>query len=254
LESGPMLNLAKSYQKLLELSLPSLGHDCTTVIAAYFDGSELAVWALDGSDRDITCCGLAGFATVGGRQALTMPGFQNGTISFAETPALPIHETSFTMAFWVHPDDPQSGQPALFADWSYRWSWMLRLWEGRLMAVLRRNINSEGSDPEQDLVSVATPQTLPLGRWSHVALVWDRDAGYLSLFVDCKQVSAGKRAYEEQTIQENDHRVWQIGLKADESSCSFKGAFSQLAVCSRALDAPELTVLSRQGAEATVAP
>jgi len=172
------------------------------------------------------------------KQVLQMNG------GYADTPSCHIQLHSFTIGIWVKLT--QAASCHLYSDWSHPWSFYLALAHRGLAhrlahrgestmqvtACLRRNIDSAGSDPLQDMVGCAGG-TVTAGPWHHVAMSWDRESGLLRLFVDGVLVEEGKRnphAAKEVDVQVNQHTTHQIGLKKDSSSEKIPGSVCGLQV------------------------
>ena len=65
--------------------------------------------------------GSARYEEQDGRTALYLDGSEG---TFAETPSLPIHRTSLTIAVWIKMKS-SGAQYAVYGDWSYPWSFRL---------------------------------------------------------------------------------------------------------------------------------
>ena len=65
--------------------------------------------------------GSARYEKQDGRTALYLDGSSG---AFAETPSLPIHRTSLTIAVWIKMKS-SGAQYAVYGDWSYPWSFRL---------------------------------------------------------------------------------------------------------------------------------
>ena len=65
--------------------------------------------------------GSARYEKQDGRTALYLDGSRG---AFAETPSLPIHRTSLTIAVWIKMKS-SGAQYAVYGDWSYPWSFLL---------------------------------------------------------------------------------------------------------------------------------
>ena len=81
--------------------------------------------------------GSARYEKQDGRTALYLDG-SSGT--FAETPSLPIHRTSLTIAVWIKMKS-SGAQYAVYGDWSYPWSFRLYIDpSGHLCADARKTV------------------------------------------------------------------------------------------------------------------
>ena len=78
----------------------------------------------------------------------------------------------------------------------------------------------------------------PVGKWFHVAAVWDSNANEAQLFLDGEKV--GTQALSNGSYpRENSRTVYDIGLKKD-SHVTMKGYLRDLMIVRRALTGDEL--------------
>ena len=81
--------------------------------------------------------GSARYEKQDGRTALYLDGSSG---AFAETPSLPIHRTSLTIAVWIKMKS-SGAQYAVYGDWSYPWSFRLFIDpSGHLCADARKTV------------------------------------------------------------------------------------------------------------------
>ena len=78
----------------------------------------------------------------------------------------------------------------------------------------------------------------------HVAVSVDREARLATLLLNGKEVSSqGPRRDSDLNLMENDHAVYDIGLKRDDGSANFKGFVKDLVIFRRALQQAEVDAI-----------
>lgn len=142
----------------------------------------------------------------------------------------------FTVMVWVHPDMFVPRRQFVYANWKQPWSYYIGLHPVRdgnkyfLVAELRRNINSDGSNTKQTLVA-CHGGIIDVGKWSQIGITWNGHRGVLSLYVNGKKVASEMRrvyAGEEEIIQANPSHKEEVGFKKDSMSDFFYGKVREL--------------------------
>lgn len=149
---------------------------------------------------------------------------------FAEFPRWELGKTSFTLFFAFRLTSLRE-RNILVGDWTYPWQFMVTILpNGGVGVNLRKNINSMGSDPLQDLVAMEGrgpgPKVIS-GEWTHVAVVWNRETQQCISYVngdESERVVAAPAASLD--LQENDHEFYRLGSKEDHHLGSPDGRFS----------------------------
>ncbi|KAF8969215.1 hypothetical protein BDZ97DRAFT_1754810 [Flammula alnicola] len=84
---------------------------------------------------------------------------------------------------------------------------------GTLSSELRRNMQTDGSNPEQGLVAVTTAKPVPVGTWFDVAFSYDASKRTYSVYID-QQKSASR------LLQAKGRESYQIRDKMHENNLS----------------------------------
>jgi hypothetical protein len=215
------------------------------------DPALAAWWPLSSDAQDYSGHGRHG-EFFGGR---IVPGArgQSGAANLGQgaairVPRIGIAQSDFTFAAWVKLNETGS-RSILFGDWVSYWQFLLAVVDGgRVAANLRRNINSGGSDPTQDLITLRTSPGVAAGQWCHVAVTWNRGAGVCTGYIGGAAAgSATPQPPNERDLQANNHPFYWIGRKEDSGDASswLHGMISDVRLYTRALDAGEIGKLSQ---------
>ncbi len=145
-------------------------------------------------------------------------------------PAMDLHATDFTLATNVYLDpENASHRNIIFGNWgSQDNAWQMLFYvlgDGRPGVNLRRDMVTNGSDPQQDLVTLVGSTVVPGGAWHHVAVTftWGPDGRQptCTLYVDGAAAGSASPAVTEvpnlrnpYTLMPTRNRYW-IGLKED---------------------------------------
>lgn len=215
-----------------------------------FDAGLLAWWPLSVDAQDMSGHGLNGEFVGGAIQPAARGQFgaaRLGTGAAIRVPRLELSRTDFTFAAWINLDN-LSQRSILFGDWVQEWQLLLAVWNGSVRANLRRNINSGGSDPAQDLIILETAARVPVSQWCHVAITWSREAAQCIGYVNGVAAgSAGPTPANERDLQVNNHPFFWIGRKedSDDGDSWLQGMIGDVRVYGRALTADEIGQLGR---------
>jgi hypothetical protein len=170
-------------------------------------------------------------------------------------PAMDLHATDFTLATNVYLDpENASHRNIIFGNWgSQDNAWQMLFYvqgDGRPGVNLRRDMVTNGSDAQQDLVTLVGSTVVPGGAWHHVAVTftWGADGRHptCTLYVDgaaagstSPAVTAVPNLRNPYTLMPTRNRYW-IGLKEDSLGHSdpdslFAGQMRDFRVYSAAL-------------------
>ncbi len=265
-EAGEEKNSTSQMNELL-----SLKFDSGLFEAEYSDAVEPAIAAFhsQGGKQSRKPSTPVPVLSFGRDQVTALRLSSSGGDSRIEVPAWPISQSDFTVSAWLCiplPETPGTGTKKttmhILSNWTRPWSYMLAIAvdpQGRisLTGLLRRNINSNGSDPNQDLVAVDStmlhhqanavrdfPESqgkgfrgvhakygkLPGGVPVHVAWVWQRAHRRLSLWANGACVASCDSRWEDQDIQTNPRRMHDVGCKGDSGDQLIQGDLLQLTV------------------------
>ncbi|XP_064636902.1 uncharacterized protein LOC135493470 [Lineus longissimus] len=157
----------------------------------------------------------------------------DGSSGYALVPAVKFQRTDFTIVM-VFKSTANGKRQTLFADWSKPWQFFIAvLSNGAVVVTLRRNINSGGSQPDQDLVSFSGGAVVR-DAWQSILVTYAHEAGKCTLFLNGAKVSGITTRYANHDIQSNDHATYEVGYKKDTNSDFFKGRIGYLRIMNMA--------------------
>jgi len=136
------------------------------LIVQYQDFRVMSFYKLEGTDASVSHVAndsyvLRQVADGNERKVLLL---RNGTVA---VPAIPRFTTSsFTISVWVKLLRLAGHQP-IFGDWTRPWSWRLYIHDAQATLTLRRNINSNGSQADQDMISITGGRVMEQ-EWFHL--------------------------------------------------------------------------------------
>ncbi|XP_078344938.1 uncharacterized protein LOC144630446 [Oculina patagonica] len=191
-------------------------------------------WKLDGTDRLLNLRGTAKFDTQDGITVLYLDG---NPLTYAETPAIPIHSTDLTIAMWIKlVAVPTTYQP-IYGDWSVSPSFRLAIkFNGYLCAHAKM-----ATDGNNVFRECSSDITLQIDRWIHVAMTWKRGiSGTLKMYANGDKkfelVLDGKATLD---FKNSGRSVFDIGLKKDTGD-TVHAYLSDLVIFNRELPDHEL--------------
>jgi len=189
-------------------------------------------WALDGTDSSVRLHG-ASYNNVDGRKVL----YLNGSNSYADTPALPIQNVSFSILCWVQVLRPPETRN-IYSDWSEPFQFRLYIHNNKLGADLRRSYSKSENDT---IVSFLDSTNITTHQWIHVAFTWSRENRTGELFNNGTRTGIQVVKDEKKTIDLNptNHPVFDIGYKRD-SKTTLHGYLRDLMVITRAISDEEV--------------
>ncbi|XP_020610701.1 putative vitellogenin receptor isoform X2 [Orbicella faveolata] len=191
-------------------------------------------WTLNGTDRLLR---LSATAKFDGQDGITVLKLDGKPLSYAETPALPVHSTDLTIAVWIKLLGIQGNRQLIYGDWPASQSFGL------------------GIDPNGRLCSGAWSATgnvpvfafcrseiiVPRNEWIHVAMSWKRgSSGKLKLYAN------GEKKFETAVdgnvnldFRNSGRSVYNIGLRIDTGD-TIQAYLSDLVIFNRELPEHEL--------------
>src|ERR1700722_19186267 len=209
--------------KLTMMILAAMGFNTQT---------QLAHWSFDGTLDDISAKQLGPAVIVGGNVALAFDNDFSGELDegyikirnpgFVNVPHVNIRTASFTIAFSLRLPSASTGTQYLLCDWSSgQWQFMNSIGPyGTLSSTLRRNMQTDGSNPEQDLVTVTTAKPVPVGAWFDVALAYDVPSRTYTVYIDQLKSAASvvRSSVTDLTLHTSSTKYYQFGNKADSGN------------------------------------
>lgn len=218
------------------------------LILAEVTGTAVARFRFDGSENTLILNGAASLTTGSSLWPTSSSGQEvpalllNG--GHAAIPSLnqQLYNHNFSISVWANPQDRNRVQHIL-SDWSYPWSFLLQS-RGSFNVELRRNINSQGSDPNQGLVGVDGGDAVS-GQWTHIGFTYDHLNGVATLYTNGNLVSSSQTTYANHDIQSNNHQYWHLGLKAD-SGVTYYGLLADVRIYSDVLSPQDVQFLASQ--------
>ncbi|KAF5319691.1 hypothetical protein D9619_008881 [Psilocybe cf. subviscida] len=155
-----------------------------------------------------------GFENNVGFVQIRKPGFLN-------VPAVDLRTISFAIEFTLRVASVPQARQILLSNWqSTQWQYLMTLdTAGKMSLTLRRNMDTNGSDPTQDLVSVTTAATVPVGKFFNVAYVYDSTRRKLSVFINgvLSASSVVRQEVTDLTLHTSTQEYVQLGNKGDDS-------------------------------------
>lgn len=216
-----------------------------------------AWWPLDSDARDLSGNGRdaqfvgGGAIVAGARGGLGAARLDAG--SSISVPRIELARSDFTFAARVNLYDT-GRRHILFSDWMPPWQFLIVVDEtGAVLANFRRNINSSGSRPDQDLISLVSAKRVPTQQWCHVAVTWSRAARLCTAYVDGAPAGSASPLpeYVDLDLQANTHDHYSIGRKEDsddpnvDPNAWLEGLIADARVYLRALSPAEVAALSQ---------
>jgi len=182
----------------------------------------LGYWPFVGTFYDVST-NARGAATVQGTNvALTFEqntGFaQIRQPGYLNVPAPDLRTINFAIEFTLRLPSLPSSRQILLANWqSGNWQYLMTLQpDGTLDFQLRRNMQTDGSDPTQGLVDVTT-KVPGVGKFFKVVYVWNATCRKFSVFIDgaLSASSIVRPEVTDLTLHTVTQKVIQFGNKAD---------------------------------------
>ncbi|XP_064620977.1 uncharacterized protein LOC135483856 [Lineus longissimus] len=207
-------------------------------------------YKLDGTDTDVQL-GAPGkvqptfikSATFG--KVLSFSGF-----AIARVPRVEIGTTSFSVAVYVRFKTFGSSQ-TIYSDFTRYWQFLTRVTNrNQLFLNLRRNINSQGSDPAQDLVTVTGGDISKGPRsntWQLLVYTWSRETRTAKAYLNGALVGtmSPKAEYTNLNLQVNNHPLYDIGGNLVYGN-HFQGDMARLKIFLYAITQTEVAALYKQ--------
>nr|XP_058961571.1 low-density lipoprotein receptor-related protein 2-like [Pocillopora verrucosa] len=186
------------------------GYNCTCSQDMIGNGSLCLgfpfYWTLNGSDPFISLYNGATYKSINGTTALYLDGR-----SYAETPALPIQTTSFSILCWMKVLNLPADVINIYSDWSSPHQFRFGMIQDSLCANLRRDF------PKSSNIVYFCGGHIHMDKWMHVAFTWSREGLLGRLYID--GFEEGKQRVLGSTINldlnPTGHSVFDIGLKRD---------------------------------------
>ncbi|KAF9033795.1 concanavalin A-like lectin/glucanase domain-containing protein [Panaeolus papilionaceus] len=133
-----------------------------------------------------------------------------------------IQDSSFTMSWDMRIPNWPTKRTMLLTNWkSGMWQFLTYYDpDGKVGCQLRRNMDTDGSNPEQGLVDVSTITALPLGVWRNITFTFDRTKRTLYVYVDGKKSneSVVRSSVTDLSLHTSNSTQFQFGFKADENN------------------------------------
>ncbi|XP_064629370.1 uncharacterized protein LOC135488648 [Lineus longissimus] len=158
----------------------------------------------------------------------------DGTNGYALVPAVKFQKSDFTIVMWFK-STANGKRQILYADWSKEWQFLIAVQsDGKIQVTLRRNINSGGSNPNQDLLT-ALGGDVKRDAWQHLVVTYENEPGTCVVYLDGDEVASATTTYSDHDLQENSHPTYEVGYKKDSNSDFFDGRIGFLKVADVAI-------------------
>jgi hypothetical protein len=148
------------------------------------------------------------------------------------TPAVKFQKTDFTIEMWFK-STLNGERQILFGDWVQPWQFHIGVTaDDMIEVVLRRDINSSGSDPSHNLL-VLTGGTVKREAWQHLVVTYANGPGTCDIYIDGAKVASATTEYPDHNLQDNDHMFYTVGFKEDSSNECFNGQIGLLRITNK---------------------
>ncbi|KAL9989001.1 hypothetical protein ACROYT_G003504 [Oculina patagonica] len=194
-------------------------------------------WKLDGTDRLLNLSGTAKFDEQNGLTVLYLDG---NPLTYAETPAIPIHNTDLTIAAWIKLMSLPTIHIPIYGDWSVTPSFRIAITPpGKLCVQAIRAVNDGDVFPR--CFSFSNLINVPTDKWIHVAMTWKRgDSGKLKIYANGdKKVELVVDGNAILDFKNSGRSVYDIGLRKDAGE-TIHAYISDLVIFNRELPEQEL--------------
>jgi len=175
-------------------------------------------------------------------------GYFNGNFltlngGYLDIPSLNITTGDFTISCSIN-SSTNSRNP-IVADWRYPWSYMIIFESGHISVSLRKNINSSGSNPDQDLINMTSQgYVIPTNTWVHVSVTWSCVRKTCIIYLNGSFNSSASTNCAD-VLQRSGHNSHFIGFKED-SNQTFQGSLKQFTFYERVLQPYEIQALAQK--------
>ncbi|XP_078345545.1 uncharacterized protein LOC144631045 [Oculina patagonica] len=197
-------------------------------------------WKLDGTDRLLNLSGNAKFDEQDGITALYLDG---NPLTYAETPAIPIHSTDLTIAAWIKLMSLPTIHMTIYGDWPDIPSFRLAITPKPKLCfqAIRANNDEDifprcfGNKESRQLI------TVPTDKWIHVAITWKRGVtATLKMYANgdkkVEHIVDGNAVID---FKNSGRSVFDIGLRKDAGE-TIHAYISDLVIFNRELPEHEL--------------
>ena len=175
--------------------------------------------------------------------------------AYLSTPRLDLHATNFTIAAKLFLDSTKVRNIVL-GNWGAAgnsWQLLLAVNAGGAIALnLRRDIDTSGSDPQQDLITLVSSATVGEKAWHHIAATFDWGVDFhhpvAALYLDGKPVGSQQGEVKQLPTLHNPytlkttHNLYLIGRKEDgtDDSSWFSGQIHDFRIYDAAIPAADI--------------
>jgi Concanavalin A-like lectin/glucanases superfamily len=194
--------------------------------------TQIAHWSFDDTLNDISANQVGPAVIVGSNTGLVFEDASGSQLKrgyikirnpgFLNVPNVNIQSESFTFAFSLRLAAASTARQILLSNWSSgQWQYLNVVdAAGTLSSTLRRNMETNGSNPEQDLVSVTTAKPVPVGTWFDVAFSYDTPTRTYSVHIDQQKSASSvvRSSVTDLTLHTSNVQYVQFGNKADDNS------------------------------------
>jgi hypothetical protein len=194
--------------------------------------TQIAHWSFNGTLDDISPNQVGPAVIVGSNVGLAFENashnhHQKGYIKirnpgYLNIPNVNIQSESFTFAFSLRLTAASTTRQILLSNWtSGQWQYLTTVdAAGMLTSSLRRNMQTNGSNPEQGLVDVTTAKPVPVGTWFDVAFTYDVPTRTYSVYIDQQKSASSvvRTSVTDLTLHPSIVKYVQFGNKADDGA------------------------------------
>jgi hypothetical protein len=192
--------------------------------------TQIAHWSFHGTLDDVSANQVGPAVIVGSNVGLAFEDESRSELDkgyikirnpgYLNIPNVNIQSASFTFAFSLRLTAVSITPQVLLSNWSSgQWQFISTVdATGRLSSTLRRNMQTNGSNPEQDLVGVTTANPVPVGSWFDVAFSYDALSRTYSVYINQEKSASSvvRSSVTDLTLHTSNAKYFQFGNKADE--------------------------------------
>jgi len=194
--------------------------------------TQIAHWSFHGTLDDISSNQVGPAVIVGSNVGLafedtSLTQLEKGYIKirnpgYLNIPNVNIQSSSFTFAFSLRLAAASTTRQILLSNWtSGQWQFLTTVdATGTLTSSLRRNMDTNGSNPEQGLVDVTTAKPVPVGTWFDVAFSYDASTRTYAVYIDQQKSASSvvRSSLTDLTLHTSNVKYVQFGNKADDGA------------------------------------
>ncbi|KAF5315007.1 hypothetical protein D9619_007102 [Psilocybe cf. subviscida] len=201
-----------------DLTLSEIGGPFKGVLSS----TVLGYWPFVGTFNDFSPNARGPALVNGSNVALSPSGYvQIRKPGFLSIPAVDIRTINFAITFNLRLPSAPTSREILLSNWQRNnWQYLMTVdAAGTLTFVLRRNMNTNGSNGSQDLVAVTTAEKVPIGTFFNVIYTYNTNRRTLAVYINGILSASAVVPSEitDLTLHNATQTYVQFGNKADDT-------------------------------------